>query len=415
MSTINGQNVPSRTGVGASGTWPIDITGASGSVSVLVGNVLYVDAVNGNDGTAVRGRFDKPYLTVAAALAAALSGDQVAIRPGTYNLAAGITIPSGVAVRGASANAVTLQMLAVVANTTLVTMGTDTRLEDAALKLTSAGHFTLTGILFPSTTSASAKWRTATLTVDNSGAGAGTSNVTGVLIQSTGTPDRSVNAIRACTVTVTGANLGNKRGVLLNTSACNFSLRDTNIRVTRTGAGGSYIGVESNFAGSVLSFFTGSSDAPDADISQTLGTLETDAVLVNNTTNALNFTALKSSASMVFGDDGVVAGGITRYMLPGSGAASVTEIKVRVPRACVAKNLMMRSSSAPGAAKTDTITVRKNGVDTILTTNLSGAAQTSNQDSTNAVMFAAGDDISVKLVTAVATGTNDLMVSLELY
>ncbi len=48
---------------------------------------LYVDATYGVDGTGVRGRASKPYLTIAAAVAAAQfggSGDCIVVRPGNY-------------------------------------------------------------------------------------------------------------------------------------------------------------------------------------------------------------------------------------------------------------------------------------------------------------------------------------------
>lgn len=61
---------------------------ASGSDTVLTGNTAYVDAVNGNDGTAVLGSFNKPYLTLGAAVTAATSGYTIVVRPGTYSNAA---------------------------------------------------------------------------------------------------------------------------------------------------------------------------------------------------------------------------------------------------------------------------------------------------------------------------------------
>ena len=63
---------------------------------VNTGNTLWVDSVNGNDGTAVSGRLTKPYLTVDAALNAATSGDTVVVRPGTY-AESGLTLSGGVA------------------------------------------------------------------------------------------------------------------------------------------------------------------------------------------------------------------------------------------------------------------------------------------------------------------------------
>ena len=58
---------------------------AGGSSSVLTGNIAYVDAVNGNDGTAVLGDFSKPYLTVGAAITSATSGYTIVVRPGNYS------------------------------------------------------------------------------------------------------------------------------------------------------------------------------------------------------------------------------------------------------------------------------------------------------------------------------------------
>jgi hypothetical protein len=49
-------------------------------------NIVYVDPLFGNDTTGTRNREDLPFLTVPAALAAALSGDVVYLRKGVYNV-----------------------------------------------------------------------------------------------------------------------------------------------------------------------------------------------------------------------------------------------------------------------------------------------------------------------------------------
>lgn len=59
---------------------------AAGGGSVLTGNLLYVDAVNGNDGTGALGDFTKPYLTPLAAFTSATSGYTIIVRPGVYSL-----------------------------------------------------------------------------------------------------------------------------------------------------------------------------------------------------------------------------------------------------------------------------------------------------------------------------------------
>src|SRR3954470_18561738 len=49
------------------------------------GNLVWVDAVNGNDGTGQRGKLQFPFLTLGAAKTAAVSGDTVVVLPGSYN------------------------------------------------------------------------------------------------------------------------------------------------------------------------------------------------------------------------------------------------------------------------------------------------------------------------------------------
>lgn len=57
----------------------------SATTTLPLGHTLWVDKVNGNDGTALTGRLDKPFLTLTAAKAAAASGDTISVLPGTYN------------------------------------------------------------------------------------------------------------------------------------------------------------------------------------------------------------------------------------------------------------------------------------------------------------------------------------------
>ncbi len=70
---------------------------ATGGAAIPTGNTLWVDGVNGNDGTAISGSMATPgqYLTIGAALAAAASGDTVIARPGVYP-ESGLTVAAGV-------------------------------------------------------------------------------------------------------------------------------------------------------------------------------------------------------------------------------------------------------------------------------------------------------------------------------
>ena len=52
--------------------------------NISTGNTLWVDAINGNDSTGLRGKEDTPFLTILAAIAASSPGDLISVRPGTY-------------------------------------------------------------------------------------------------------------------------------------------------------------------------------------------------------------------------------------------------------------------------------------------------------------------------------------------
>lgn len=53
--------------------------------TITYGNVLFVDATNGNDATGIKNRFDKPFLTYSAAQSASSSGDLIYIRRGVFS------------------------------------------------------------------------------------------------------------------------------------------------------------------------------------------------------------------------------------------------------------------------------------------------------------------------------------------
>lgn len=324
-------------------------TGANGSVGPTginpMGNVLRVDSINGNDSTASIG--GAPYLTVNAAVTAigAGSGYTIWIMPGIYNLSSGgITIPAGCSIRGMSTQTTTLQMINVVGDTTLVTMGENTRIEDLTLLLTSSGHYNLTGILFGGTTTTStSKIRTCVVTVNNSGApvagGAGTI-VAGVLANATGTSSTlssfSYNSLKGATFNVYSNGSGKKRGVLVTggslTTTNVITSRDLNVYVTSpsdTTSNGSYVGVETDsdkcqfqcrsttISGPVTAgSFTGN------DITQTRGSIElgpgTD--IVNKTAGGSAFTTYVYPSVIYYGVKGTlsISGIPSGYLWPGS-------------------------------------------------------------------------------------------------
>jgi len=249
-AAVNGPTGPT----GAPGT--ASNTGATGATGILaMGNVLRVDSINGNNSTASIG--GNPYLTVEAAVTASSVATSsvpltIWVLPGIYNLSTGITLPSYVCLRGLNVQTTTIQMLGVTANTTLLTMGSNTRVEDLTLKLTSSGHYTLKGIVFGGTTTADAKLRTTVLTVDNSAASSGgTSEVYGIECNGTGTlgpGSFSFNSLKGSTINILSNGGGKKRGVLVSNTNI-VTTRDLNVYVARptsTASTGSYVCVETN-------------------------------------------------------------------------------------------------------------------------------------------------------------------------
>ena len=306
-----------------------------------IGNTLVVDAVYGNDTLADANPYGYPFLTINAALTAAISGQTVFIRPGTY--AESFAIPSGVAVRGASTQTVFISKT-VTANTTLVTMGTDTRLEDVTLTLIASADVNLTGVLFPTTTSINSKLRTMVINVTLPSLGS--YNAYGVLANGTTTTPSaysSSNAIRACTINVQSTASGITRGIYV-TGACRFTARDTNIYAY--GGGADIIGAEITNSGGFLELKTSSVSGTVNDIKQpsglTNGVLQlafTD--LINATANSNGFSVKTEPSHLLFvlgptvvftgsGSVAVTPTG-TYYLTPGTSIANFATTVVGIP------------------------------------------------------------------------------------
>lgn len=68
---------------------------------VVTGKTICVDSENGNDTTGIRGRLDKAFLTIQAAIAVAQAGDTILVLPGSYSVnGSQITIPTDVSLVG---------------------------------------------------------------------------------------------------------------------------------------------------------------------------------------------------------------------------------------------------------------------------------------------------------------------------
>lgn len=102
----------------------------------------------GNDSTAFIG--GNPFKTINGAITAinAIGATRITIFvfPGIYDET--VVIPNGNSLRGISLLTVTIRQQNVSSNTTVLTMGENTRVEDITVLLTSVNHVNLTGLLF---------------------------------------------------------------------------------------------------------------------------------------------------------------------------------------------------------------------------------------------------------------------------
>jgi hypothetical protein len=424
-----------------------------------IGKVLRVDSVYGNDSTASIG--GSPYLTVDAAVAAATSGTTIWVHPGTYSLSAGLTLPAGIALRGLNIQTTTIQMLGVTADTTLLIMGENTRVEDLTLKLTSAGHYTLKGIIFGGTTTVTAKLRTCVLTVDNSAASSGgTSIVTGVEAAGTGTLGAgtfSFNSLKGSTINVYSNGGGAKRGVLV-TGTNQMSSRDVNIYVrqpTSTASTGSYVGVEtadtSNTGSIQLRTTTVGVTTPTvgqsytaSDILQTNPATITDPTylatagiqigpgvdLVTKSAGGKGFSAYNYPTTIYYGLKGDIKNGSNdAYLWPGTQAISGgvfpdpgTPIAYyRVQQPSLISGIAASINTAPGTGHTVTLLVRVTPsggsiTDTVFTVTF-GATDTNMTFYNASYRVNTGDKIHVQLSYTGnnANAAHDLTVQLDMF
>jgi hypothetical protein len=284
------------------------------------GNTLTVDSVYGNDSTALNDRYRLPFLTIQAALNAASSGQNVRVLSGTYNES--LVIPAGVSLTGDAPQGVIIQKLNVTSDTTLITMGSNCRVENFTANLSSSGNYNLIGVDFPSGTSINGKLRNSIWTITSTATGSPT--IIGVRSAGTSSTAYSTpNAIQRSTINVISSSLGLSRGILVS-GANRFAVRD--IVVYARGTGADIVGVETTNASAVFEAKTstlgGESTGVGAiahDINRTAGTIligSTD--LLNNDANGNSFSVTQAPASYQFGVINSLADDHRYYLVPGT-------------------------------------------------------------------------------------------------
>jgi len=396
-------------------------------------------------------------LTVNAAISSAISGSTVWIMPGTYNLTSGIAIPAGSSLRGMSVQTTTIQMTNVTSDTTLITMGENTRIEDLTLNLTSNEHHTLKGIVFPGNTNVTAKLRTCVLTVNNSTASNfGNSNVYGIEANGTGTlgpASFSFISLKGSTINVKSNGGGIKRGIYI-TNNCVVTTRDLNVYVADptftgstgpTGAAGSYFGAETSSTGAQIqcrsttiygpigkNYFLGS----DVSQSATGSSIEigpgTD--IINKTANNLGLVVYVYPTTIFYGVKGVIrnsgrASGANAYLWPGSlmvnngGGTSAdypgpTIVYYRVQQKALMWGISGNLSIAPDDSSTLTITILLNNSPTNFSIIWTGSENGSKTDYDHSITLNTGDLISILCVYTNGTSNNlaaDLSLQVDIF
>ena len=396
------------------------ITGAQGpqgppGTPSPTGNFLRVDAVYGNDTSAAASPYTLPFLTITGALAAASSGQTVFIYPGAYNEA--ITIPTGVSIRGASAQTTSIQLLNVTTDTTLVTLQQNTRIEDITLTLTSATDgITLIGCDFVSGASINAKMRTMVVNISHTGLGSTT--VYGV--QSSGTSSlipNSSNALRALTINCASAGTGAVRGIIIS-GANQFTTRDTNVYATGTDS----IGCVTTNSNSILTLRTSTISGALHDIDRIAGTLTLGlSDLINNNANGNSFNVSVEPQAIIFGMIGNPGGNLTYYLVPGIvpigsiSTNSVNRFPITFQQNTICISIYMKFTGALTGTITATMTVYKNNVATPLTLTLNSTSGNSASLTTKSEIFLTTDDFDVRFITVGNPGTGTFYGSVGIY
>lgn len=372
-----------------------------------IGNTLRVDSIFGSDTNGLRNGF--PFKTITAALSASQNGDVIWVYPGTYNEY--ITLPENISLHGISPNACSISKQNVNEDIDLITMGENSSIENMNLTATSTGHYNIRGIVLPGTTSITSKIKNTNLLIDNSSAwSTGTSNIYGIHSNGTGVSYVS-HAINNCNININSAGSGNKRGILSDTNN-SLSINSTNICVM--GTTGSF-GIETNSTGAKINIYSSYINSKGSDISQTLGSINLgQTVLEHSTANNLGFSVKNFTSKMIFANPGNVNSNSILFMYPGTYITTTNEIQINMNQDCLIRSLSIIAQTGPGGTLIDTFTLRKNGIDTTLTTSLVGD-MTNNSNNSVSVNFEKNDLLSLKIETSLDTMLSNVTVVLDVY
>ena len=377
-----------------------------------MGNVLRVDSVYGDDTIAPTQLYSYPFKTINGAISNISATQTIHLLPGTYNET--IVIPTGIAVRGENTQTVTIQSANSTSNTTLITMGRNSRLEDVTMNIYSSNAVDLIGINYPSGTSLTSKLRTTVLNVSSTNAG---SNST-IGIYSGGTSALSYttsHAIRGTTINVASKGNGLTRALYV-TDSSRFGARDTNFSALGT----SSIGVETTNVSSFVEIKQCSVNGGALDINRTAGTIQLSSTdLINATANGNSFSVNTEPSPIFFGVTGNIADG-TKYLMPGTLLHNdlTGTFGLPFPQRLIVFQGLFTSRAALTGGQTAVYHLHKNSTTAtpFMTATLNSANQIVRVQDKSESFNAVSDRLIVELTTSGNIGNNsDLFCALALY
>lgn len=286
------------------------------------GRLLRVDQLYGNDVSGALDKYTNAFQTIMSALSNAVAGEVVEILPGTYNEI--VVVPANVTLQGVGAQAVVIQQLNCTSNTTLLTMGSNCRVENFTANLSSSSNVNLTGVLFPQGTIPTAKLRNSIWTVTSTATGSNA--IYGCYSPGTSTLDFfPANMIQRSTLNVISSSAGPTRGILIN-NASRFAVRD--IVVYARGSGSNIVGGEVTDASGILEIKTstigGVTTDPAGighDLNRSAGEIIVGACdLLNNDANGNSFTVTQQCPTLSYGINGNLGSNRRYYLPPGTEA-----------------------------------------------------------------------------------------------
>ena len=384
-----------------------------------MGRTLVVDSVYGSDTSGAANRYGYPFATIAGAMAQVSSGETIFVRPGTY--VETVSMCNDIALRGANTQTVTVTRTNVTSNVTLLTMGSNCRVEDMTFTLTSSSNVNLTGVNWPSGTPLTSKLRTMVVNVVSSATGSNT--IVGMLSAgSSATTYNASDATRGITVSVDASSSGPVRGLYVTGSNW-FSSRDTNYNIRGTGA--NIVGVETTNAGSYASLKystvrggTHLTQPLNHDINRTAGEILLGSVdLVNNSANGNGFSITTEGAITHYGTTGNFTSGTTYYLVPGfvrAGDLPGSTFGIPVTQNMILFSGTFQVSPAIPAGQSVKLTAYKNNAATDMSLTIV-AGQTLASNVRQSVDYTRGDTMDIRMVPSSNLNNYDFAASFAFY